>query len=114
MRERTARPTSTGNIELGFGLGEPHRGRRYAAELVPALARTLLAPPDVRRFVARERAPRSSSSARSAASRGTRSLSKPRVLLGGSPPAQTKGLSKVERIGIEPMTSGLQSRRSPS
>jgi RimJ/RimL family protein N-acetyltransferase len=47
-------PDEDGDIEVGFGLGEPHRGRRYAAELVPALARTLLARPDVRRVVARE------------------------------------------------------------
>jgi RimJ/RimL family protein N-acetyltransferase len=47
-------PDRHGDIEVGFGLGEPHRGRRYAAEFVPALARTLLARPDVRRVVARE------------------------------------------------------------
>ena len=47
-------PDPHGDIEVGFGLGEPHRGRRYAAEFVPALARTLLARPDVRRVVARE------------------------------------------------------------
>jgi RimJ/RimL family protein N-acetyltransferase len=47
-------PDEHGDIEVGFGLGAPHRGQRYAAELVPALARTLLARADVRRVVARE------------------------------------------------------------
>lgn len=47
-------PDDAGDIEIGFGLGAPYRGHRYAAELVPALARTLLARPDVRRVVARE------------------------------------------------------------
>jgi RimJ/RimL family protein N-acetyltransferase len=47
-------PDENGDIEVGFGLAEPHRGRRYAAEFVPALARALLARPDVRRVVARE------------------------------------------------------------
>ena len=47
-------PDEDGDLEIGFGLGEPHRGRRYAAEFVPALARTLLARPNVRRVVARE------------------------------------------------------------
>ena len=81
-------PDGDGDIEVGFGLGEPHRGRRYAAEFVPALARTLLArrtctgwsrarcSPTTCRRVARSRVPGSNSSARSAALRGTRSLPK--------------------------------------
>ena len=46
-------PDEAGDVEIGFGLGVPYRGRRYAAEFVPALARTLLARPGVRRVVAR-------------------------------------------------------------
>src|SRR5262245_54105890 len=47
-------PDEAGDVEIGFGLAAPYRGRRYAAELVPALARALLARPGVRRVVARE------------------------------------------------------------
>jgi hypothetical protein len=41
----------------------------------------------------------------------TRSLS---VSSRGNENPASAGLSKVERAGIEPATSGLQSRRSPS
>jgi [ribosomal protein S5]-alanine N-acetyltransferase len=47
-------PDAAGDVEVGFGLAEPSRGRGYASELVPALARALLARPEVRRVVARE------------------------------------------------------------
>ena len=46
-------PDEHGDIEIGYGLAEPARGRGLATELVPALAQHLLARPDVRRVVAR-------------------------------------------------------------
>jgi len=34
------------DVEIGYGLAEPYRGRGYARELIPALARQILAWPD--------------------------------------------------------------------
>jgi RimJ/RimL family protein N-acetyltransferase len=42
-----------GDVEIGYGLAEPVRGRGLAREFVPALAQHLLARPEVRRVVAR-------------------------------------------------------------
>jgi len=47
-------PDETGDIEIGYGLAEPVRGRGLATEFVPALAQHLLRRPDVRRVVARD------------------------------------------------------------
>ena len=47
-------PDDEGDIEIGYGLAEPVRGRGFATEFVPALAQHLLARPEVRRVVARE------------------------------------------------------------
>lgn len=47
-------PDAAGDVEIGYGLAEPVRGGGLASELVPALARRLLARPGVRRVVARE------------------------------------------------------------
>jgi RimJ/RimL family protein N-acetyltransferase len=44
----------TGAIEIGYGLAEEHRGRRYGNELVAALSDWLLAQPHVEEVVARE------------------------------------------------------------
>jgi ribosomal-protein-alanine N-acetyltransferase len=46
-------PDEQGDVEIGYGLAAPARGRGLAAEFVPALARTLLARPEVKRVVAR-------------------------------------------------------------
>lgn len=42
-----------GDVEIGYGLAVPARGRGLASELVPALAAAILARPGVRRVVAR-------------------------------------------------------------
>ena len=42
-----------GDIEVGYNLAEPYRGRRYAPEFVGAVTRWLLDRDDVRRVVAR-------------------------------------------------------------
>lgn len=42
-----------GDVEIGYGLAEPVRGRGLAREFVPALAQHLLTRPEVRRVVAR-------------------------------------------------------------
>ena len=47
-------PDEHGDVEIGYGLAEPVRGRGLAREFVPALAHHLLARRDVRRVVARE------------------------------------------------------------
>ena len=47
-------PDANGDVEIGYGLAAPLRGRGLAREFVPALARHLLARPAVRRVVARE------------------------------------------------------------
>jgi RimJ/RimL family protein N-acetyltransferase len=47
-------PDAAGDVEIGYGLAEPARGRRLASELVPALTEHLLRRPGVRRVVARE------------------------------------------------------------
>jgi ribosomal-protein-alanine N-acetyltransferase len=47
-------PDADGDVEIGYGLAEPSRGRGLASEFVPALAHALLARPKVRRVVARE------------------------------------------------------------
>jgi len=46
-------PDENGDVEIGYGLAEPARGRGLASEFVPALAQALLARPAVRRVVAR-------------------------------------------------------------
>jgi RimJ/RimL family protein N-acetyltransferase len=43
-----------GDIEIGYGLAAPSRGRGLSSEFVPALAESLLARPEIRRVVARE------------------------------------------------------------
>jgi ribosomal-protein-alanine N-acetyltransferase len=47
-------PDERGDVEIGYGLAEPSRGRGLSSEFVPALADALLARPEVRRVVARE------------------------------------------------------------
>jgi RimJ/RimL family protein N-acetyltransferase len=47
-------PDDAGDVEIGYGLAEPSRGRRLASEFVPALTEHLLGRPGVRRVVARE------------------------------------------------------------
>lgn len=47
-------PDGAGDIEIGYGLAAPYRGRGYGTELVDGLSRWLLDRPDVRRVVARE------------------------------------------------------------
>jgi ribosomal-protein-alanine N-acetyltransferase len=47
-------PDADGDVEIGYGLAEPWRGRGLAGEFVAALAEHLLARPGVRRVVARE------------------------------------------------------------
>src|SRR4051794_30419435 len=47
-------PDANGDVEIGYGLAAPVRGRGLAREFVPALARHLLTRPGVRRVVARE------------------------------------------------------------
>jgi RimJ/RimL family protein N-acetyltransferase len=46
-------PNAAGEVEIGYGLAEPFRGRGHGTELVAALARELLARPDVRRLTAK-------------------------------------------------------------
>jgi RimJ/RimL family protein N-acetyltransferase len=46
-------PDEQGDIEIGYGLAAPVRGRGLSSEFVPALAQRLLARPEVRRVVAR-------------------------------------------------------------
>jgi RimJ/RimL family protein N-acetyltransferase len=47
-------PDEAGDVEIGYGLAEPYRGRGYGSELVIAASRWLLRRPGVRRVVARE------------------------------------------------------------
>ena len=47
-------PDENRDVEIGYGLAEPARGRGLASEFVPALAQALLARPEVGRVVARE------------------------------------------------------------
>jgi len=47
-------PDARGDVEIGYGLAAPVRGRGLAREFVPALARHLLARAEVKRVVARE------------------------------------------------------------
>ena len=44
---------AAGDIEFGYNLAEPYRGRGYGSELVKGLSQWLLARPDVQRVVAR-------------------------------------------------------------
>ena len=46
-------PDEQGDVEIGYGLAEPSRGRGLASEFVPALAQHLLARSGVGRIVAR-------------------------------------------------------------
>jgi RimJ/RimL family protein N-acetyltransferase len=46
-------PDERGDVEIGYGLAGPSRGRGLASEFVPALAQHVLARPGVRRVVAR-------------------------------------------------------------
>jgi RimJ/RimL family protein N-acetyltransferase len=46
-------PDEAGDVELGYGLAAPYRGRGYGSELVVTASRWLLRPPGVRRVVAR-------------------------------------------------------------
>jgi RimJ/RimL family protein N-acetyltransferase len=47
-------PDEHGDVEIGYGLAAPARGRGLSSEFVPALAQHLLARPGVKRIVARE------------------------------------------------------------
>jgi RimJ/RimL family protein N-acetyltransferase len=47
-------PDERGDVEIGYGLAPPVRGRGLSSEFVPALAQHLLARPEVNRVVARE------------------------------------------------------------
>jgi RimJ/RimL family protein N-acetyltransferase len=47
-------PSDDGEVEIGYGLAEPYRGRGYGTELVTALSDWLLAQPGVERVVARD------------------------------------------------------------
>jgi ribosomal-protein-alanine N-acetyltransferase len=47
-------PDERGDVEIGYGLAAPARGRGLSSEFVPALAQHLLARPEVNRVVARE------------------------------------------------------------
>ena len=42
-------PSPGGDVEIGYGLAEPYRGRGYGTELVTALSDWLLAQPGVKR-----------------------------------------------------------------
>jgi RimJ/RimL family protein N-acetyltransferase len=44
---------AAGDIEIGFNLAEPYRGRGYGSELVKGLSQWLLVRPGVKRVVAR-------------------------------------------------------------
>jgi RimJ/RimL family protein N-acetyltransferase len=46
-------PDEAGDVEIGYGLAEPYRGRGYGRELVITASRWLLGRPVVRRVVAR-------------------------------------------------------------
>ena len=46
-------PDEDGDVEIGYGIAEPARGRGLASEFVPALAQHVLARPEVSRVVAR-------------------------------------------------------------
>lgn len=46
-------PDESGDIELGYGLAAPYRGRGYGTEVVIGLSRWLLGQDSVRRVVAR-------------------------------------------------------------
>jgi RimJ/RimL family protein N-acetyltransferase len=46
-------PDEQGEVELGFGLATPYRGRGYGTEVAMALSRWLLAQPGVARVVGR-------------------------------------------------------------
>ncbi|MDX6475464.1 MAG: hypothetical protein QOH95_975, partial [Gaiellaceae bacterium] len=46
-------PDDQGDVEIGYGLAAPARGRGLASEFVPALAQHLLARSEVKRVVAR-------------------------------------------------------------
>jgi RimJ/RimL family protein N-acetyltransferase len=46
-------PDQQGDVELGFGLAAPYRGRGYGTEVAIALSRWLLAQPGVRRVLGR-------------------------------------------------------------
>jgi RimJ/RimL family protein N-acetyltransferase len=46
-------PDEAGDVEIGYGLAAPFRGRGFGSELVVAASRWLLARPGVRRVVAR-------------------------------------------------------------
>jgi RimJ/RimL family protein N-acetyltransferase len=46
-------PDEEGEVEIGYGLAEPFRGRGYGTELARALSDWVLAQPGVRRVVAR-------------------------------------------------------------
>jgi RimJ/RimL family protein N-acetyltransferase len=47
-------PDEAGDVEIGYGLAAPYRGRGYGNELVVAASEWLLGRPGVRRVVARE------------------------------------------------------------
>lgn len=47
-------PDEAGDIELGYGLAAPYRGRGYGTEVVIAVSGWLLERPEVRRVVARD------------------------------------------------------------
>lgn len=47
-------PDEHGDVEIGYGLAEPYRGRGYGSELVVALAAWLERQPGVRRIVAHD------------------------------------------------------------
>jgi RimJ/RimL family protein N-acetyltransferase len=49
-----APPDEAGDVEIGYGLAAPYRGRGYGNELVVAASAWLLRRPGVRRVVARE------------------------------------------------------------
>lgn len=46
-------PGEDGEVELGFGLAAPYRGRGYGSEIAAALSRWLLAQPGVSRVLGR-------------------------------------------------------------
>jgi RimJ/RimL family protein N-acetyltransferase len=47
-------PDDAGDVEIGYGLAAPYRGRGYGNELVAAASAWLMSRPGVRRVVARE------------------------------------------------------------
>lgn len=47
-------PPVAGEIEIGYGLAEPYRGRGYGSEVAVSLTEWLLAQPDVSRVVAND------------------------------------------------------------